>query len=164
MILWTDELMIRFSPCLRVSVVSFALIATSSPLAKENSHAISLAQKAPDSTTRYLDTLRRELGKRIQFAARRTNDQKLWAEVRANLNRALMMEWRSGKLKGGKSSQAFYVHCDRTTMTQADLDEGQLIVVVGVAPVRPAEFQIIRLTQHTTPAKDRVVWNQTPPH
>jgi hypothetical protein len=162
---WTDEPMIRFSPWLSVSVVSFALIATSSPLVNGNTHSIStISQKTPDSVTRYLDTLRRELGKRIQFAARRNNDQKLWAEVRANLNRALLMEWRSGKLKGGKSSQAFYVHCDRTTMTQADLDDGQLVVLLGVAPVRPAEFQIIRLTQRTTPAKNRVVWNQMPHH
>jgi phage tail sheath protein FI len=100
------------------------------------------------------------MGKRIQFASRRNNDQKLWTDVRRSLINLLQLEWRSGKLKGSKASQAFYVHCDRTTMTQNDLDQGRLIVVVGLAPVRPAEFQIIRLVQPTIPASNRIVRNR----
>jgi hypothetical protein len=111
----------------------------------------------PNDVGRYLQGLRRELGKRLQFASRRNNDQKLWTEVRKSLSNMLQLEWRSGRLKGSKASQAFYVRCDRTTMTQADMDQGRLIVVVGVAPVRPAEFQIIRLVQQTTPASNRIV-------
>jgi hypothetical protein len=113
---------------------------------------------APSGVDRYLQGLRREMGKRIQFASRRNNDKKLWADVRRSLTNLLQLEWRSGKLKGSKASQAFYVHCDRTTMTQADMDQGRLIVVVGVAPVRPAEFETIRLVQQTTPASNRIVY------
>jgi hypothetical protein len=71
----------------------------------------------PGDVDRYLQGLPREMGKRIQFASRRNNDQKLWTGVRRSLINPLQLEWRSGKLKGSKASQAFYVHCDRTTMT-----------------------------------------------
>jgi hypothetical protein len=113
----------------------------------------------PSSVDQYLQALRREMSKRIQFASRRNNDQKLWTDVRRSLTNLLQRQWRSGKLKGSKASQAFYVRCDRTTMTQADMDQGRLIVLVGVAPVRPAEFEIIRLVQQTTPASNRIVHN-----
>jgi hypothetical protein len=154
----------RFAPRLCASLAGFALLITNSTLLKaelDHLQAFStIAQRSADSGTGYLEGLRRELGKRLQFAAHRNNDRKLWAEVRDTLNHALYPEWRSGRLKGDNPSQAYYVHCDRSTMTQADLDEGQLVVIVGVAPIRPAEFQIIRLTQRTTPANNRVVWNQ----
>ena len=56
-----------------------------------------------------------------------------------------------GRRAGGPDEvdQAFFVKCDRTTMTQDDIDNGRLIVVVGVAPVKPAEFVIVRISQKT---------------
>ena len=56
-----------------------------------------------------------------------------------------LMATRNGALEGVKPEEAYFVKCDRTTMTQADIDNGRLIVVVGVAPVKPAEFVIIRI-------------------
>jgi phage tail sheath protein FI len=50
---------------------------------------------------------------------------------------------------GTTPEEAFYVTCDRTTMTQDDIDNGRLIAEVGVAPVKPAEFVVIRITQST---------------
>ena len=50
-------------------------------------------------------------------------------------------------LQGQKPEEAFFVRCDRTTMTQADLDNGRLIMVIGIAPIKPAEFIIIRIGQ-----------------
>ena len=48
---------------------------------------------------------------------------------------------------GSTPDEAFFVKCDRTTMTQNDIDSGRLIVVIGVAPARPAEFVILRIAQ-----------------
>jgi phage tail sheath protein FI len=48
---------------------------------------------------------------------------------------------------GRKAEEAFYVRCDRTTMTQDDIDNGRLIILVGIAPIRPAEFVIFRIGQ-----------------
>ena len=50
---------------------------------------------------------------------------------------------------GSKPEQAFFVKCDRTTMTQNDLDNGRLVCLVGVAPIKPAEFVIFRIGQWT---------------
>jgi phage tail sheath protein FI len=57
----------------------------------------------------------------------------------------LTVVWRNGALEGIKPEEAFFVKCDRTTMTQTEIDNGQLIVLVGVAPVKPAEFVIVRI-------------------
>jgi phage tail sheath protein FI len=56
-------------------------------------------------------------------------------------------------LAGANPGQAFFVKCDRTTMSQNDIDNGRLICVIGVAPVKPAEFVIFRLAQWTLGAK-----------
>jgi len=55
--------------------------------------------------------------------------------------------WRNGALMGTKAEEAFFVKCDRTTMTQDDIDNGRLICIIGIAPVKPAEFVIFRITQ-----------------
>jgi phage tail sheath protein FI len=58
-------------------------------------------------------------------------------------------EWKSGHLMGEKPQEAYFVRCDRSTMTQNDIDNGRLICLIGVAPVRPAEFVIFRIGQWT---------------
>jgi phage tail sheath protein FI len=60
--------------------------------------------------------------------------------------------WRNGALEGTKAEEAFFVKCDRTTMTQDDIDNGRLIIQIGVAPVKPAEFVIIRIGLWTAQA------------
>lgn len=63
----------------------------------------------------------------------------------------LTTTWRAGALQGNKPTEAFFVHAGLgTTMTQADIDNGRLIVEIGVAPVRPAEFVIVRIQPHYT--------------
>lgn len=61
--------------------------------------------------------------------------------------------WREGALPGSTPDEAFFVRCDRTTMTQDDLDTGRLVCLIGVAPTRPAEFVIIRIGQWTADAQ-----------
>jgi hypothetical protein len=82
-----------------------------------------------------------------QWAIFEPNDEKLWARVRQSITNFLITVWRDGALMGQTQEEAFFVKCDRTTMTQDDIDNGRLIVLVGVAPVKPAEFVIIRIGQ-----------------
>jgi uncharacterized protein len=73
------------------------------------------------------------------------NDEPLWARVRGAVEAFLANLWRAGALQGQKLEEAFFVRCDRTTMTQDDVDNGRLIVLVGVAPLEPAEFVVFRI-------------------
>jgi phage tail sheath protein FI len=79
------------------------------------------------------------------------NDEPLWARVRRAVEDFLTVLWREGAFQGSKPEEAFFVRCDRSTMTQGDIDHGRLIVLVGVAPVRPAEFVVFRI-RHCTKA------------
>ena len=82
-----------------------------------------------------------------QWVVFEPNDEKLWARVRQTITQFLTSVWRDGALMGTTPGEAFFVKCDRTTMTQDDIDNGRLIVLIGVAPVKPAEFVIFRIAQ-----------------
>jgi phage tail sheath protein FI len=84
-----------------------------------------------------------------QWVVFEPNNEKLWARVRDSISNFLTTAWRDGALMGTTPDEAFFVKCDRSTMTQDDIDNGRLIAVVGVAPVKPAEFVIIRIAQWT---------------
>ncbi|HEX6158602.1 MAG TPA: phage tail sheath C-terminal domain-containing protein [Thermoanaerobaculia bacterium] len=88
-----------------------------------------------------------------QWVVFEPNDEPLWARVRQSITAFLTRVWRDGALQGATPEEAFFVKCDRTTMTQDDLDNGKLICLVGVAPVKPAEFVIIRISQFTASAE-----------
>ena len=81
----------------------------------------------------------------LQWVVFEPNADELWARVRRSISNFLTLVWRNGALEGTKPEEAFFVKCDRTTMTQTDIDEGRLICYVGVAPVKPAEFVIVRI-------------------
>ncbi len=85
----------------------------------------------------------------IHWVVSEVNDENLWANVKATIEDFLITLWRNGALAGIKPEQAFFVKCDRTTMTQDDIDNGRLICMIGVAPARPAEFVIFRIGQWT---------------
>jgi phage tail sheath protein FI len=88
-----------------------------------------------------------------QWAVFEPNGPRLWANVRQTIEDFLLNEWKNGALLGAKPAEAYFVRCDRTTMTQNDLDNGRLICLIGVAPVRPAEFVIFRIGQWTADSK-----------
>ena len=73
------------------------------------------------------------------------NDEMTWTLVRQPILEFLLKEWKDGRLVGPKSQDAFFVRCDRTTMSQEDIDNGRLVIEVGVALIRPAEFVILRI-------------------
>ena len=103
---------------------------------------------------RYLSYLEESIGQGIQFAAFEPNDEALWANVRTAVSDFLLNQWQSGSLLGDRPEQAFFVKCDRSTMTQDDIDNGRLVVLVGVATTRPGEFVMLRITVMTGTAKD----------
>jgi phage tail sheath protein FI len=82
-----------------------------------------------------------------QWVVFEPNDEPLWARVRQTITNFLTTVWRSGALQGGKAEEAFFVKCDYSTMTQDDIDNGRLICLIGIAPVKPAEFVIFRIQQ-----------------
>lgn len=84
-----------------------------------------------------------------QWAVFEPNDENTWAAIRRSITNFLTSVWRSGALMGLTADEAFFVKCDRTTMTQDDIDNGRLICQIGVAPVKPAEFVIFRISQKT---------------
>ncbi len=75
------------------------------------------------------------------------NDEALWARLRRTISAFLVNEWRKGALFGQTPDEAFYVKCDRETNPSEGIDAGQLVCEIGVAPVKPAEFVIFRLSQ-----------------
>jgi phage tail sheath protein FI len=75
------------------------------------------------------------------------NADPTWRRVVRSISDFLTTLWREGMLQGATKDQAFFVRCDNTTMTQADIDAGRLICVIGIAPVKPAEFVIFQIGQ-----------------
>ena len=83
----------------------------------------------------------------LQWVVFEPNNERLWTSVREQVEEFLTTLWRNGRLVGTKAEDAFFVRCDQTTMTQDDIDNGRLVVLIGFAPVRPAEFVTFRIGQ-----------------
>jgi Phage tail sheath protein FI len=81
------------------------------------------------------------------------NDEVLWVRVQRTISVFLNNLWRNGSLAGTSPDEAFFVNIGRNTMTVDDIDNGRLVCVIGVAPVKPAEFVIFRITQKTSTAE-----------
>jgi len=102
---------------------------------------------------RYFAYVERSIDRGTQWAVFEPNGEALWANVRQTVQDFLYNEWVSGALLGEKPEKAYFVRCDRSTMTQNDLDNGRLICLVGMAVVKPAEFVIFRIGQWTADRK-----------
>ena len=110
-----------------------------------------------DSSWKYINVRRlfiyveASIDQGTQWVVFEPNDQTLWARVTQTITNFLTTTWQSGALFGATADQAFFVKCDATTMTQDDIDNGRLICLIGIAPVKPAEFVIFRIEQYTQP-------------
>jgi hypothetical protein len=80
-----------------------------------------------------------------EWAVFEPNEQALWDKVRTSVTAFLTVVWKDGGLAGSTRQEAFFVRCDNTTMTQADIDRGRLVILVGFAPLKPAEFTVIKI-------------------
>ena len=96
--------------------------------------------------------LEHSIDKATQWAVFEPNNETLWQQIAQSVKDFLQVQWLSGALLGATADQAYFVRCDRSTMTQNDLDNGRMICLVGVAPTRPAEFVIFRIGQWTADA------------
>lgn len=96
---------------------------------------------------RYFNYLEESILQGTQWAVFEPNDENLWGRIRRTISAFLVMEWRSGALFGATPQEAFFVKCDGENNTAESIDLGMVIVEVGVAPVKPAEFVIFRLSQ-----------------
>lgn len=102
---------------------------------------------------RYFVYLEASIDYSTQWAVFEPNGRALWDNVRRTVENFLETEWREGRLAGAATDEAFFVRCDRSTMTQNDLDNGRMICLIGVAPLYPAEFVIFRIGQWTADSK-----------
>jgi hypothetical protein len=102
---------------------------------------------------RYFLFLETSIDRGTRWAVFEPNGDRLWAEVRRVVENFLRLQFRAGALAGSRPDEAFVVRCDRTTMTQSDIDQGRLVCLIGVALVRPAEFVIFRIGQWTADKK-----------
>jgi len=107
-----------------------------------------------DPSWRYLNVRRlfnfveKSIERGTQWTVFEPNDQILWAKIRRDINAFLSVVYRNGALFGATAAQAYFVKCDAENNPQATRDLGQLIVDIGIAPVKPAEFVIFRISQY----------------
>ncbi|MHB1295094.1 MAG: phage tail sheath subtilisin-like domain-containing protein [Anaerolineae bacterium] len=112
---------------------------------------------ASDPSWRYINVRRlfnyveASIERGTQWVVFEPNDQDLWARVRRDISAFLRMVWRSGALFGATPEEAFYVKCDEELNPLEVRDAGQLIIEIGMAPVKPAEFVIVRISQWAGP-------------
>jgi uncharacterized protein len=105
------------------------------------------------SVRRLFIFLERSIYEGTQWVVFEPNDPRLWARVTDTIRLFLRSQWRQGALFGRTEEQAFFITCNETVMTQDDILNGRLICEIGIAPVRPAEFVIFRIFQHTAEAQ-----------
>ena len=93
--------------------------------------------------------LEESLARGLEWAVFEPNDERLWARLRSAIQGFLDGLWRQGAFQGTRPAEAYAVHCGRDIMSQADLDEGRVVVLVGFAPISPAEFVVLQVVLRT---------------
>jgi uncharacterized protein len=96
---------------------------------------------------RLMDMLEKSILKSTSWIVFEPNTESLWKRVRHSVSDFLMRVWRDGALMGATPEEAFFVKCDRETNPPEEVDAGVLTILVGVAPVKPAEFVVFRIGQ-----------------
>lgn len=94
--------------------------------------------------------LRKSIYNGIQWAVFEPNDEDLWASLRATIGGFMETQFRNGAFAGSTSKDAYFVKCDASTTTELDQINGVVNVLVGFAPLRPAEFVVVKLSQKTS--------------
>lgn len=93
---------------------------------------------------RFFNYLQASIKRGTKWAELVPNSEILWANIQQTISDFLFNEWRKGSLVGSKVEESFFVKCDRSIMTQHDIDNGKVVCLVGVAIVKPAEFMVFR--------------------
>jgi uncharacterized protein len=113
-----------------------------------------------DPEWRYLNVRRlfnyiaESINEGTQWSVFEPNDERLWMQLRIAASNFLTRTWRQGALFGATPEQAFYVKCDEETNPPENIEAGQVTVEIGIAPVKPAEFVVFRISQFTAGAAE----------
>jgi hypothetical protein len=91
--------------------------------------------------------LEESLYRGTQWVVFEPNDEPLWAQIRMNIGAFMQNLFRQGAFQGSTPREAYFVKCDRETTTQNDINQGVVNIHVGFAPLKPAEFVVIKLQQ-----------------
>lgn len=91
--------------------------------------------------------LEESLFRGLQWVVFEPNDEPLWAQIRLNVGSFMHSLFSQGAFQGGSPRDAYFVMCDKTTTTQQDINTGIVNVVVGFAPLKPAEFVVLKIQQ-----------------
>ncbi len=91
--------------------------------------------------------LEESLYRGLQWVVFEPNDEPLWAQIRLNVGAFMQSLFRQGAFQGSSAKDAYFVRCDSTTTTQTDINLGIVNILVGFAPLKPAEFVVIKLQQ-----------------
>jgi len=83
----------------------------------------------------------------LQWVVFEPNDEPLWSQIRLNAGAFMNGLFREGAFQGGSPRDAYFVLCDKTTTTQNDINLGIVNVIVGFAPLKPAEFVVLKIQQ-----------------
>lgn len=94
----------------------------------------------------------RSLAESLRWAVHQPNGEQLWSQLRVNCTSFMQGLFRQGAFKGVSAREAYFVACDASTTTAADIDQGVVNIVIGFAPLKPAEFVVISLKQIVQPA------------
>ena len=95
-------------------------------------------------TARYIE---QSLQQGLRWAVFEGNDEPLWAQIRASVDDFMSQLFRQGAFEGSTPQQAYLVKCDSDTTTQSDIDRGIVNILVGFAPLKPAEFVVLQIQQ-----------------
>ncbi len=91
--------------------------------------------------------LEESLFRGTQWVVFEPNDEQLWSQIRLNVGTFLQSLFRQGAFQGSSAREAYFVKCDSETTTQDDINRGVVNIVVGFAPLKPAEFVIVQIEQ-----------------
>lgn len=94
----------------------------------------------------------RSLSEGLRWAVHKPNGEQLWADLRMNVTAFMQGLFRQGAFKGSSARDAYFVQCDSSTTTADDIDHGVVNIIIGFAPLKPAEFVVISLKQIVAPA------------
>jgi phage tail sheath protein FI len=96
---------------------------------------------------RLFNMIEESIGRGTRWVVFEPNDMTLWKGIKRDISAFLTLQWRQGALMGATPEEAFFVQCDAETNPPEVIDAGQVVAVIGIAPVKPAEFVIFRIGQ-----------------
>ncbi len=108
------------------------------------------------SVRRLFNVIKESIARNTRWIVFEPNDYTLWKSIRRDISAFLMLLWRDGALMGRTPQEAFFVKCDEETNPPDVINAGRVVTLIGIAPVKPAEFIIFRLSQYDAAAETEI--------